>query len=98
LAIATVEVVRNRWAPLWIPLAMALMVIVLAALNARRVLRFQKRIRAADNLLCLRCHRDLRPLTADEGDCPDCGEHYWKEGVRRRWREYLISGHIGPNQ
>ncbi len=26
------------------------------------------------------------------------GRVRYVEGVRRRWREYLISGHIGPNQ
>lgn len=86
LAFALTKATTMPWwaaTPMWVGLP------AIAIWNARRVSRFQRRLKDADGLLCLRCHRRLELTSDSTVVCTHCGRHDPPAGVRRRWDEYL---------
>lgn len=83
---------KSGTVPVWLPASVIPLLVTVAAWNARRVTRFQQRVRGHDYLLCLRCRSDLRNEPSDEGRCRQCGALYRKDEVREAWRKFLTVG------
>lgn len=92
ITLGVVQLAIDGAAPWWIGTPLWVGVPVLAVWNARRVLRFQQRLKDADALVCLRCRVGVDPLTDATVKCPRCGSTFDREALARSWRAYLNLG------
>lgn len=90
-------VTRGQWTPLaqvmfWISCASVMPGLPLSMwVYLRWEARLIDRAAAHDYLLCPCCIYPLRP-ELNRGQCPECGQPFEREGVKRAWRTFEDNG------